>query len=314
MRIAILDDWERAALASADWSSLGDDARVTVFEEPFASVDDLVAAISGAEVVVAMRERTRFPAEVIRRLPALRLLVTTGSVNAAIDFDACREHGVVVCGTRSHGGGAAEHTWALILAAARRLHRVLPAMRSGWPSSPGLALAGRRLGLLGFGRVGTAVARVGAAFDMDVVAWSPSLTPERAAAAGARAAERDEVVRTADILSLHLALDDTTRGTVDAALLARMKPEAWLVNTARAGLVDEAALFAALDDGRLAGAAVDVFDAEPLPADSPWRRRDDVVITPHLGYVTDRNWALWFHDAVEDIAAWREGRSLRSLT
>jgi phosphoglycerate dehydrogenase-like enzyme len=312
VRIVITDDWEGAALSCADWSVLGDGVTIDVLPEHLPP-DELAVQLRGAEVVVAMRERTRWDDALLSRLPELRLLVTTGAANAAIDTAACAARGITVCGTGSHPGGTAELTWALILAAARRLDEVLPAMAEGWPSRVGTALHGRTLGLLGLGRVGGVVARVGAAFGMDVVAWTPTLDHERAAAVGARAATRAEVISSAHFLSLHLPLSPATRGAFSREDIRALRPDAWLVNTARAGLVDETALREALDARAIAGAAMDVFAVEPLPADSPWRGRDDVILTPHLGYVSDVGMRTWFGDAIEDIAAWREGRPIRVI-
>lgn len=312
MRVVVTDDWERTALESADWSVLGDGVTVEAVTEHLAA-DELVERLRGAQVVVVMRERTRWDAALLARLPDLRLLVTTGAGNAAVDMAACEANGVTVCGTGSHPGGTAELTWALILAAARRLDRVLPAMVDGWPAPVGTALHGRTLGLLGLGRVGSTVAKVGAAFGMDVVAWTPTLDDRRAAAVGARAVSRDEVIASASFLSLHIPLTPETRHALSRTDIGRMRADAWLVNTARAGLVDLDALADALDAKAIAGAAFDVFDVEPLPHDSPWRRREDVILTPHRGYVTDTGMRRWFGDVVEDIAAWRAGEPVRVI-
>ncbi|MGP3536053.1 NAD(P)-dependent oxidoreductase [Microbacterium sp. RD1] len=312
MRVIVTDDWEHAALSATEWGDLGSDVSVEAIGEHLDAAR-LADRLAGADVVVAMRERTRWDAALISRLPDLRLLITTGAANAAIDLAACAAHGITVCGTRSHPGSAAELTWALILAAARRLDRVFPAMAEGWPSSVGTALHGRTLGLLGLGRVGGTVARVGAAFGMEVVAWTPTLNAARAAEYGARAVRRDEVVESAHFLSLHLPLTATTARTVGAADFARMRADAWLVNSSRAGIVDTGALRAALEAGSIAGAALDVFDEEPLGRDSFLRGRSDVILTPHLGYVTDSAFRVWFADVVEDIRAWRGGEPIRVL-
>lgn len=311
MRVVVLDDWENVA-ENADWSSLGRDIGVTVITGSLPDHKAVVDALDGADVVVAMRERTRLPASLLEMLPDLRLIVTTGASNAAIDLDACRRGGIRVCGTGSHPGGPVELTWALILAASRRLDRILPGMSAGeWPSIPGLALHGRTLGLLGLGRVGSDVAQVGAAFGMNVLAWSPTLTPERAAASGAQASSFDDVISAADVLSLHLPLNNETRNLVDQGVIARMRSSAWLINTSRAGLIDETAMRAALDAGGLKGAALDVFAREPLPAEDALRTHPNVILTPHLGYVTDLGLNHWFDDVIEDIAAWRSGVLLR---
>ncbi|MAB81632.1 D-2-hydroxyacid dehydrogenase family protein [Microbacterium sp. UBA3394] len=311
VRIVVLDDWEGFAADSGDWSALGD-VDLDVVTEHIDGAEALAERIGDAEVVVAMRERSPLPAVVIDALPRLRLLVTTGMQNAAIDLDVCRRRGVTVCGTRSHPGAASELTWALILAVARRTDLAVPEMREGhWRSRVGTALHGRRLGLLGLGRVGSTVARVGSAFGMEVSAWTPSLTSERAAETGAVRAGFDEVVASADILSLHLALTPETAGIIDARALGLLPPRSWLVNTARAGLVDQEALVDALDAGSIAGAALDVFDREPLAADSPLRARRNVLLTPHSGYVTDANLARWFDDIRDNIRAWIDGNPIR---
>lgn len=313
MRLVVLDDWERVA-DSADWASLGADLDVQISTRALPDEDSVAELLSGADAVVVMRERTRFPASLLERLPDLRLIVTTGAANAAIDIDACRARGIRVCGTGSYPGGPAELTWALILAASRRLDRVLPEMRAGeWPSLPGLALHGRTLGLIGLGRVGSRVAAVGAAFGMDVLAWTPTLTADRAASSGARAASFDDVVSRADVLSLHIPLDTQTSGVIDSEVLGRMKASAWLVNTSRAALVDQGALLTALDAGELRGAALDVFLDEPLPAADALREHPKVILTPHLGYVTDLGLRHWYDDAVEDVAAWRAGIPVRVI-
>ncbi|GAA5146138.1 D-2-hydroxyacid dehydrogenase family protein [Microbacterium pseudoresistens] len=313
VRVVVLDDWEGAA-RSADWESLGAGVSVTVQTEHLVGEPSVANALAGAEVAVAMRERTPITETLLAALPDLRLIVTTGAANAAIDLDECRRRGIIVCGTGSHPGGPAELTWALILAAARRLDRVLPGMRAGeWPSLPGTALHGRTIGLIGLGRVGSQVARVGAAFGMEVRAWTPTLTPERAAENDAIAASFDEVVERADFLSLHAPLNDRTRGIVGRPVLERMKASAWLINASRSGLVDRLALTEALDGGGLAGAALDVFDAEPLEAGDPLRARSNVILTPHLGYVTDLGLEHWFRDVVADIAAWRSGDPIRVI-
>ncbi|WP_236791278.1 D-2-hydroxyacid dehydrogenase family protein [Amycolatopsis sp. GM8] len=313
MKIAILDDYQNVALDLADWKSLG--AEIEVFTSHIADPDDLVARLAGAEVVVAMRERTRFPADVLARLTDLKLLVSTGQRNAAIDLKATERHGILVCGTGYLSHPTAEHTWALILAAARHLDVELPAMRAGgWQSTVGIPLHGRTLGLLGLGRLGSRVAKVGQAFGMETIAWSQNLTAERAAEHDVAAVSKEELFARADVLSVHLVLSKRTRGLVGAAELALMKPDALLVNTSRGPIVDEAALVEALRDKKIGGAALDVFDAEPLPAGHPLRTLDNAVLTPHLGYVTQDVYEIFFRDAVEDIAAYQAGSPVRVMS
>ncbi|GAA5166797.1 D-2-hydroxyacid dehydrogenase family protein [Amycolatopsis dongchuanensis] len=313
MKIAILDDYQNVAQDFADWKSL--DAELEVFTSHIDDPDELVARLAGAEVVVAMRERTRFPAELLARLTDLKLLVSTGHRNAAIDLKAAEEHGILVCGTGYLPHPTAEHTWALILAAQRHLDVELPAMRQGrWQTTVGVPLHGRTLGLLGLGRLGSRVAKVGQAFGMETIAWSQNLTPERAAEHGVTAVAKEELFRRSDVLSVHLVLSKRTRGLVGAAELALMKPDSLLVNTSRGPIVDEAALVDALRRRAIGGAALDVFDVEPLPADHPLRTLDNAVLTPHLGYVTRDVYDVFFRDAVEDIAAWRAGSPVRVMS
>ncbi|MFJ9351561.1 D-2-hydroxyacid dehydrogenase family protein [Streptomyces sp. NPDC101237] len=312
MRIAILDDYQGVALDLADWDALRAD--VQVFRDPFEDEEAVVAALAGFEVVVAMRERTPFPASTLDRLPDLELLVTTGPVNAAIDLEAARRAGVTVCGTGYFGHPTAELTWGLILSAARLIPQQVDSVRrGGWQQGLGTSLRGATLGLLGLGRLGTAVAEVGRAFGMRTVAWSENLTPDAARARGAEYVERDELFARSDVLSIHLVLGERTRGLVGARELGLMKPTAILVNTSRGPLVDEAALIAALAEGRIASAALDVFDREPLPAGHPLRTLSNAVVTPHIGYVSRDLYEVFYRDAVEDIAAWRAGTPVRTL-
>jgi phosphoglycerate dehydrogenase-like enzyme len=313
MKIAILDDYQNVALGFADWDRLG--AEIEVFTSPIDSADELVTRLAGAEVVVAMRERTRFPAELLARLADLRLLVSTGRRNAAIDLAAAVRHGIVVCGTGYLSYPTAEHTWALILAAARNLATELPAMADGgWQTTVGTGLHGKTLGLLGLGRLGSRVATVGQAFGMETIAWSQNLTPQRAAEHGVTAVSREEVFGRSDVLSIHLVLSSRTRGLVGAAELGMMKPSAMLVNTSRGQIVDEAALLSALRDGEIGSAALDVYDTEPMPAGHPLRALPNVVLTPHLGYVTREVYEIFYRDAVEDIAAYQAGEPIRVMT
>ncbi|HET7303226.1 MAG TPA: D-2-hydroxyacid dehydrogenase family protein [Segeticoccus sp.] len=312
-QVVVLDDYQDVAREYADWSGLGPDVRVR-FDHEHRSGDGLVRSLTGAEVVVAMRERTPFPVDVLGRLPDLRLLVTTGMKNASIDLDAARAQGVTVCGTGQLATAAAEHTWALILAALRHVPTEDALVRSGgWQATVGGDLASRTLGVVGLGRLGSRVARVARAFDMRVVAWSQHLTAAAAAEHDVERVEKGELFATADIVTLHLRLSDRTRGIVGRPELHRMKPKALLVNTSRGPLVDEAALVAALESGRLGGAALDVYDTEPLPADHPLRRAPRTVLTPHVGYVTGGSYTAYFSGAVEDIRAWLDGSPVRVL-
>jgi phosphoglycerate dehydrogenase-like enzyme len=277
--------------------------------------DELVAALAGAEVVVAMRERTRFDALRLARLPDLRLLVTTGMANAAIDVDAAAANGIVVCGTGGRPRHTVELTWALILALLRSVPAEDARMRAGgWQHTLGTELDGATLGLVGLGRIGSAMVPVARAFGMDVVAWSRNLDAAHATEVGAEAVTKDELFGGADVVSVHYKLSPRSEGIVGAAEIGAMKPTAYFVNTSRGPLVDTAALLRALHDGAIAGAALDVYDREPLPPDDPLRSAPRTVLTPHLGYVTRENYRVFFADAVEDIEAWLDGRVERRLT
>jgi phosphoglycerate dehydrogenase-like enzyme len=317
LSIAILDDYQNVALELADWSVLGPDARITVHNRHIADADELVGVLQDAEVVVLMRERTAFPRSVIERLPQLRLIVTSGMRNPAIDLVAAQARGIMVCGTEYHdiSHSTVELTWGLILAQARDIARQDASVRQGdWQLGIGRQLHGRTLGVVGLGRLGTAVARIGAAFGMKTLAWSPNLTAERAAAAGVEmAASKLDLMARADVVSLHLVLSERTRHIIDGTALAAMKPDGVLINTARGPLVDTAALLAALEAGSIGGAAIDVYDAEPLPPAHPLRTAPRTVLTPHLGYVTREQYQIYYSQIVEDIAAFEAGRPLRQL-
>jgi phosphoglycerate dehydrogenase-like enzyme len=314
-RVAVLDDHQSVAARFTDWSLVPGDLDVTAFPDHLDDEDALVERLSPFDVVVAMRERTPFPRSLLERLPALRLLVTTGRRNASIDVAAAGDLGVTVCGTASHPTGPVELTWALILAVARHLPQEDASVRAGgWQQTVGTDLAGSTLGVLGLGRLGERVATIGRAFGMDVVAWSQHLTEERAAEVGVRRVGRDELFSTADVLTVHLVLSGRTRGLVGRDELARMKASAILVNTSRGPIVDEAALLDALAAGTIAGAGIDVFDREPLPRDHPIRSAPRTVLTPHLGYVTERTYEVFFREAVEDVAAFLAGTPIRVLT
>jgi phosphoglycerate dehydrogenase-like enzyme len=314
MRCAVLDDYQGVAMSCADWTRL-DAVDVTVFRDRLADEDAVAAALAGFEIVVIMRERTPFPASLLARLPDLRLLVTSGPRNAAVDLGAAGAHGVTVCGTGSGSHPPAELTWTLILGLARHLAQETGSFRSGgpWQSTLGNDLQGATLGLVGLGKIGSLVARVGIAFGMDVAAWSPHLTAARAAEVGVRAVSKEQLFRESDFVSVHLILGRTSRGIVGATDIDAMKPTAYLVNTSRAGLVDTAALRTALREGRIAGAGLDVYDEEPVPRHDELRTLPNVLATPHLGYVTRSNYQSYFQEAVEDIAAFLAGSPIRTL-
>lgn len=314
MRICVLDDLEEAALAAADWTPVTALGELTVVNRHVDDENELAELLHPFDVVVAMRERTAFRPSLLARLPQLRLLVTTGARNAAIDLAACAECGIVVSGTTGGGSPVVELAWALILATVRDLPARVSSMRAGgWQPTVGSELEGRTLGLVGLGHTGGRMARIATAFGMEVLAWSPHLTPERAAAHGAGAVDKDALFRRSDVVSLHLVLSDRTRGIVGEPELSAMRPTSWLVNTSRGPLCDEAALLRACAEGRIAGAALDVFAAEPLPAEHPLRSEPRVLLTPHVGYVTWESYRRWYGDVVEDIVAFAGGAPLRVL-
>ena len=313
MKAVVLDDYQEVAHSIVDWSVLGDAVGVEFFAGHLEG-DALIGRISDFEIVVAMRERTAFPARVLRQLPKLRLLVTTGMRNAAIDLGAAKEAGVLVCGTEGLTWSTAELTWGLVLASARNLIVEEASMRAGgWQRTVGTDLAGRTLGLVGLGHLGARVARYGLAFDMRVVAWSPNLTAERAAEHGVAYLPKDELFAQADVISIHLVLGRATRGVVTESDLRRMKPTGYLINTSRGPLVDEAGLLRALREGWIAGAALDVYDTEPLPADHELRRVGNALLTPHIGYVTRDTYTGFFAGVLEDIQAFLDGAPIRQL-
>lgn len=315
MRIAVLDDYLKVAPELADWQSLNAD--VSFFSE-FIAPDTSAEVLAPFDVIVAMRERSAFPASLIQALPNLRLLVTTGMRNNSIDLEACREKGVVVCGAPGDPkstGATAELAWALLLALFKKIPQESENMKQGlWQTSMPPTLEGKRLGLLGAGHLGQRVARVGQAFGMEVVAWSPNLTEERAAQAGVKLVTKYELFTTSDAISVHLVLSDRSRGIVDSASLESMKSTAYLINTSRAGLLDQGALKQLLEQGKIGGAGLDVFDAEPLAADDDWRHVPRTLLTPHLGYATPENFAVFYKNVVADIQAWTSGSPIRVLT
>lgn len=316
LKCAVLDDFQNVATTLADWSPLADRVEVVPFTEHPADEDELAALLADFDIAVTLRERIPFPAALLDRLPRLKLLIASGMRNSVIDYAAAERNGVTVCGTSSSTTPPVELTWALLLGLARGIVTESNAMRSGgpWQSTVGADLHGRRLGLLGLGKIGSRVAQVGLAFGMEVHAWSPHLTDERAAEVGVqRAASKEELLRSSDFVSVHLVLSDRTRGLLGPAELALLKPTAYLVNTSRSGLVDQTALLDALHAGRLAGAGLDVFDVEPLPADHPVRATPRLLATPHLGYVADSNYRTYYTQAVENIHAYLSGTPTRTL-
>ncbi|GAB1509623.1 D-2-hydroxyacid dehydrogenase family protein [Actinophytocola sp. KF-1] len=313
----MLDDYQGVVLSMAGWDRLAGRVDVTVFREHLDGEDAVAAALADFDIVVIMRERTPFPASLIERLPRLRLLVTSGMRNASVDLAAAARAGVTVCGTGSSKASTVELTWALILGLVRNVAIENAAFHAGgpWQSTLGTNLTGATLGLIGLGQIGSRMATVAQAFGMDVLAWSQNLTEERASAAGvALAGSLPELMAASDVVSVHVVLSDRTRGLVDADALAHMKPGAYFVNTSRAAIVDQDALLAALRTNRIAGAALDVFTTEPVPADDPFRGLPNLLATPHLGYVTRENYAEYFRDTVEDIEAFLAGAPIRVLS
>lgn len=313
-RIAILDDYQAVALRFADWQHLPADCEVRAFHEHISDTAVLIAALHDFDVIVAMRERTAFTAERLDALPRLRLLVTTGMANASIDLDAARRYGVTVCGTGSDSRSTSELAWGLILSLARAIPREDARLRAGgWQQTIGVELQGSTLGLVGLGRQGGAMVPVARAFGMDVIAWSQNLTARQADQAGVEAVSKEDLFGRADFASIHYKLSPRSVGLVGAAELARMRPTAFLINTSRGPIVDRAALLAALHSGQIAGAGLDVYDTEPLPANDPFRSAPRTVLTPHLGYVSDRAYRTFYPEAVEDIAAFLAGEPVRVL-
>jgi phosphoglycerate dehydrogenase-like enzyme len=308
MQIAILDDYQNIALTLADWSPLEARASVTAFQDHLTDEDAIVARLLPFEIVCVMRERTPLTRSILGRLPKLRLIASTGLQNASIDVAAASERGVQVVHTGYHSSPTVELTWALILASARHIPEENASVRSGgWQRHVGDDLAGRTLGLLGLGNIGGAVAHIGRAFGMNVISWSENLTSDRAAAVGAALVTKEQLFQSADVLSIHLVLSERTRSIVGAAQLALMKPGARLVNTSRGPLVVEADLLVALSEGRIGGAAIDVFDQEPLPPDHPFRRLPNVIATPHIGYVSRGHYERFYQDTVSNIVRWMDG-------
>ena len=316
LRVAILDDYQNVALKFADWSPLKDKIGITVFDKPFASQEEAIRALQDFEIVCAMRERTPFPREVLSALPTLKLLLTSGMRNASFDLEAAKERGVTVCGTGGVGNATASLAIGLMLELTRRIGFENARMHGGelWQTTMGQDVEGMTLGVVGLGKLGTKVATIAKALGMNVIAWSQNLTPERCAEAGVSYATKDELFAHADIVTIHTILSKRTRGLITRDDLARMKPRSYLVNTARGPIVDEAALLDALQRKAIAGAGLDTFSVEPLPLDHPLRKLDNVVLTPHLGYVTENNYRRYYGDMVEDIVAWLNGAPVRVMT
>lgn len=314
-RLAILDDYQQVSGAYAPWDSLLDDGvKVSVFSAPFVSEEQAAAALASFDIVVAMRERTRFPRRVLELLPNLKLLVTTGAANAAIDFEAASERGVLVCGTGGSPAAAPEMTWALLLAFARNLVVEENSLRAGhWQTAVGFELEGKTLGIVGLGKIGQRIAGYAKAFGMDVLAWSQNLTAEAAAAAGARKVSKEELFRESDVVTLHLRLSERTEGIVGEDELRLLGPDGVLVNTARGPLVDEATLIRALEEGWIRGAALDVFDQEPLPAGHALLHSPRALLSPHIGYVTHESYRQFYGGAFEDVKAWLADAPIRTL-
>ncbi|GAA1374221.1 D-2-hydroxyacid dehydrogenase family protein [Streptomyces beijiangensis] len=316
LRCAVLDDFQKVATTLADWTSLTDSVEVVSFAEHFASEDELAAALTGFDIVVTLRERVLFPASLFARLPRLQLLIASGMRNSVIDYAAARTHSVTVCGTDSSGTPPVELTWALLLGLARSIVPESTALRAGgpWQSTVGADLAGQRLGILGLGRIGSKVARIGQAFGMEITAWSQNLTKEHADEADATLAPSlSEALATSDFVTIHLALSDRTRGLLGARELSLLKPTAYLINTSRAAIVDQPALIDTLRAGRIAGAALDVYDTEPLPAEHELRTVPRLLATPHLGYVSEQNYRTYYTQAVENIEAYLKGTPIRRI-
>jgi phosphoglycerate dehydrogenase-like enzyme len=305
MRVAILDDYQDVALTMADWSQVAERATITVFNDHLADPDAVVQRLAPFDVVCVMRERTPLTREVIERLPRLKMIASTGPFNASVDVDAAKERGIYVSGTGGYVESTIELTWALILTAARRITDEAASVRAGgWQRSVGLQLGGSVLGVLGLGRIGGRVAQIGKSFGMDVIAWSTNLTPQAADEAGVSYVSKEELFSRADVLTIHLKLSERSHGLVGADELALMKPTALLVNTSRGPIVDESALVDALRSRRIDGAGLDVFDIEPLPAGHPLRSLDNVVATPHIGYVAEQVYRVFYGESAAKIARW----------
>ena len=315
LRCAILDDYLNLSLIAADWSKIGDRVDVTVFDQPFASPEAAASELKDFEIICAMRERTPFPRALFAALPKLKLLITSGMRNAAIDMEAAKDHQVTLGGTQWGRDPTAPLTMGLILELTRNIGRENARMHAGEPLQKfvGIEIEGRTLGVVGLGKLGAKVSGLAKAFGMNVIAWSPNLTAERCKEVGVNYATKEELFSTADIVTIHVVLSQRSRGLVGREDLARMKPTSYLVNTARGPIVDENALLETLSERKIAGAAVDVFSVEPLPTDHPFRKLDNIVLTPHLGYVTEEGFRSHYSQMVEGIDAWFKGEPVRRL-
>lgn len=315
IRCAILDDYQNVALKLADWASLKDKIEITVFDKPFASGADAIAALKDFEIVCAMRERTAFGADVLNALPKLKLLLTSGMRNASFDLETAKARGITVCGTGAVGNPTAGLAVGLMLELTRNIGFENARMKAGerWQVTLGEDVEGKTLGVIGLGKLGRQVAAIGKALGMKVIAWSANLTREACEQADVVYATKDELFASSDVISIHVVLSARSRGLVSRADIARMKPTAYLINTARGPIVDEAALLEALQARKIAGAGLDTYSQEPLPTDHPLRKLDNVVLTPHLGYVTAENYRRYYTEMVEDIAAWLKGTPMRTL-
>jgi D-3-phosphoglycerate dehydrogenase len=315
-RCAILDDYQNVALKLADWGRIAGDVEIKAFNDAVRRSDeDTIRELKDFHIVVMMRERTRFPRPVIDGMPKLKLLITTGAYNASIDMAACKERGIVVCGTTSFGNPTTGITFGLILELTRRIGWENARMKAGvpWQVTLGMDIEGKTLGVLGLGKLGARAAGVGKAFGMKVVAWSQNLTPERCKEVGVEYISKEELFRNSDIVTIHVQLGVRNRGLITAKELGLMKTTAFLINTSRGPIVEEKALLDALTAKRIAGAGLDVFDVEPLPPDHPFRKLDNVVITPHLGYVSQQNYERYYPDIVENIRGWLDGKPVRVI-
>ncbi len=315
LRCAILDDYQNIALKIADWSPLKDKAEITVFNEHLGDADNVIKALKDFDIICAMRERTPFRRETLEALPKLKLLLTSGMRNASFDMEAAKERGVVVCGTGGFGNPTAALAIGLMLELTRKIGFENARLKAGapWQITMGLDAEGQTMGIVGLGKLGAKVAAVALALGMRVNAWSQNLTRERCAEVGVGYLSKEELFATSDVISIHLILSKRTRGLITSDDIGRMKPSAYLINTARGPIVDEAALLKALQDKRIAGAGIDTYSVEPLPLDSPYRKLDNVVLTPHLGYVTEQGYRAYYREMVEDITAWLADKPVRVM-
>jgi phosphoglycerate dehydrogenase-like enzyme len=316
VRCAILDDYQNVVLKIADWSKVKGDVEFKVFNAHLGGPDKVIAALQGYQIVVAMRERTGFPKQVIDALPDLKLLITTGLRNASIDTEAAKARGITVCGTGSFGSPTSGIAIGLMLELTRHIGYENARLHSGatWQSTIGPDLEGMTLGILGLGKLGTRTANIAKAFGMKVIAWSQNLTPEKCQEAGVGYVSKDDLFRQSDFITIHVVLSPRSRGLVGAKEIGLMKPSAFIINTSRGPIIDEAALLAALRDKKIAGAGLDTFDVEPLPLDHPLRKMDNVVLTPHLGYVSEQNYKNYFAGVAEDIRGFLDGKPVRVMT